>query len=139
MKRAIAILFVSVLVLAGCAAGGGTPSSSGNTEPPAEYTKISALQAKEIMESGEEYILLDVRTQEEYDAGHIKGSILIPYTEIETQAPDELPDKDADILVYCRSGRRSAIAAQALADMGYTHVLDMGGIQDWPYGGLVTE
>jgi len=80
-----------------------------------------------------------VRTQEEYDAGHLKGSILIPYTDIEKLAGEKLPDKDATILVYCRSGRRSAIAAQALADLGYTHVMDMGGLQDWPYGGVVTE
>jgi len=131
MKKVVAVILLSVLILAGCA-------TTENAEPAAAYTKISALEAKEIMESGEPYVLLDVRTQEEYDEGHIDGSLLIPYTDIEKLAPEALPDKDATILVYCRSGRRSAIAAQSLADMGYTHVLDMGGIQDWSYGGIVT-
>lgn len=117
----------------------GMLDPGGDFETAKTYQKIDALEAKEIIESGDPYILLDVRTQEEYDEGHIEGSILIPYTEIEQLAPQKLPDKDATVLVYCRSGRRSAIAAQALADMGYTHVLDMGGIQDWPYGGVVTE
>jgi rhodanese-related sulfurtransferase len=128
MKKFFTIMLASILLLTGCA-GAGTAAA---------YAKISALEAKEIIESGDSYILLDVRTQEEYDSGHIEGSILLPYTEIEQLAPEKLPDKDATILVYCRSGRRSAIASQALADMGYTHVSDMGGIQDWPYGGLVT-
>jgi phage shock protein E len=132
MKKALAMILISALLLAGCAASDHSGSA-------AEYRKISQLEAKEIMESGDPYVLLDVRTQEEYDAGHIKGSILIPYMDIEKLAPGTLPDKDATILVYCRSGRRSAIASQTLADMGYTRVLDMGGIQDWPYGGVVTE
>ena len=132
MKKIFAMILISALLLAGCASAGGPA-------PAAAYQQISQLEAKEIIESGDPYVLLDVRTQEEYDTGHIKGSILIPYTDIEKLAPEKLPDRDATILVYCRSGRRSAIAAQALADMGYTHVLDMGGIQDWPYGGVVTE
>lgn len=132
MKRIITLILAAAVLLAGCAA-------AGNPAQTAEYKKISVLEAKEIMESGDPYTLLDVRTQEEYDAGHIKGSILIPYTDIEKLAGEKLPDKGATILVYCRSGRRSAIAAQALADLGYTRVMDMGGIQDWPYGGVVTE
>ena len=85
------------------------------------------------MDSGEEYIFLDVRKQEEFDAGHIPGAILIPYTEIEAKAEEMLPQKDAQILVYCRSGRRSKIASESLVNLGYTNVKEFGGIIDWPY------
>jgi rhodanese-related sulfurtransferase len=85
------------------------------------------------MDSGDEYILLDVRTTEEWAESRIDGSILIPDTEIRGRAADELPNKDALILVYCRTGRRSAEAANALIDLGYTNVFDFGGIIDWPY------
>ena len=74
-----------------------------------------------------------MRTQEEYDEGHIPGAILIPNTEIETRAEAALPDKDQLILVYCRSGRRSKLAAEALAELGYTNIKEFGGILDWPY------
>ena len=77
--------------------------------------------------------MIGVREQEEYNEGHIKGAILIPYTEIESKAPEMLPDKNKRILVYCRSGRRSKIAAQMLAELGYTNVLEFGGIIDWKY------
>lgn len=85
------------------------------------------------MDSEEGCIILDVRTREEYDQGHIPGAILIPDTEIEAKAADLLPDKDQLILVYCRSGRRSKLAAQSLADLGYTNIREFGGILDWPY------
>ena len=97
------------------------------------YKQISAEEAKSIMDSGEKHIILDVREQNEYDAGHIPEAILIPYTEIESKANDMLPDKDATILVYCRSGRRSKIASESLAKLGYTNVKEFGGINDWPY------
>ena len=97
------------------------------------YEQISADEAKAIMDSGQDYVLLDVRTQEEFDAEHIPGAVLIPHEEITAQASGLLPDKDALILVYCRSGRRSKIAAQALADLGYTNVKEFGGIINWPY------
>ena len=97
------------------------------------YKQISAEEAKSIMDSGEKHIILDVREQNEYDAGHIPGAILIPYTEIESKANDMLPDKNATILVYCRSGRRSKIASESLAKLGYTNVKEFGGINDWPY------
>ena len=88
---------------------------------------------KKIMDSGEEHIILDTREQDEFDEGHIPGAILIPYTEIENKAEEMLPDKDKLILVYCRSGRRSKIAAESLAKLGYTNVKEFGGIIDWPY------
>ena len=97
------------------------------------FEQITAEEAKKIMNSGEEHIILDVRAQNEYDQGHIPGAILIPHTEIENRAEDELPDKDKLILVYCRSGRRSKIAAESLAKLGYTNVKEFGGIIDWPY------
>ena len=100
----------------------------------AEHHKITAEEAKKIMDSGEEYTLLDVRTDAEYNEGHIEGAILIPDYEIKDRAESELPDKTALILIYCRSGRRSANVAYELAAMGYTKVYDFGGIIDWGYG-----
>ena len=98
------------------------------------YKQISPSEAKEIMDSNENVIILDVRELYEYEEGHIKGAVLIPYTEIENRAATELPDKESVILVYCRSGRRSKIAAQTLADLGYKNVMEFGGINDWEYG-----
>ena len=97
------------------------------------YEQITPEEAKKIMDSGEEHIILDTREQDEFDEGHIPGAILIPYTEIENKAEEMLPDKDAQILVYCRSGRRSKIASESLAKLGYTNVKEFGGIIDWPY------
>ena len=94
---------------------------------------ITAEKAKEIMDSQEGYIILDVRAQAEYDEGHIPGAIVIPHTEIEDRAEEALPDKGQLILVYCRSGRRSKIAAEALVELGYTNIREFGGILDWPY------
>ena len=97
------------------------------------YQQITAEEAKKIMDSGEEHIILDTREQDEFDDGHIPGAILIPYTEIEERSEEMLPDKDAQILVYCRSGRRSKIASESLAKLGYTNIKEFGGIIDWPY------
>ena len=97
------------------------------------YENITAIDAKEIMDTETDYIILDVREQYEYDAGHIPGAILIPYTEIENQAEEKLPDKDKLLLVYCRSGRRSKIAAETLVELGYSNIKEFGGIIDWPY------
>lgn len=97
------------------------------------YEQITAEDAKKIMDSDEDYILLDVREQDEFDEGHIPGAILIPYTEIDNRAEEMLTDKDKQILVYCRSGRRSKIASESLAKLGYTSIKEFGGIIDWPY------
>ena len=99
----------------------------------AMYEQITPEEAKKIMDSGEEHIILDTREQDEFDEGHIPGAILIPYTEIENKAEEMLPDKDKLILVYCRSGRRSKIAAESLSKLGYTNVKEFGGIIDWEY------
>ena len=99
----------------------------------AMYEQITAEKAKKIMDSGEDVVVLDVREQDEFDEGHIKDAILIPYTEIEERSEEILPDKDKPILVYCRSGRRSKIASESLAKLGYTNIKEFGGIVDWPY------
>ena len=97
------------------------------------YEQISGAEAKALMDSESGYIILDAREQDEYDEGHIHGAILIPYGEIADRAEKELPDKDRLILVYCRSGRRSKIAAEELVKLGYTNVKEFGGIIDWEY------
>ena len=85
------------------------------------------------MDGATDFLLIDVREKEEYAEGHIEGALLIPYDEIEESAGSLLADKQQTILIYCRSGRRSAIAARTLSDLGYTDVKDFGGIIDWPY------
>lgn len=99
----------------------------------AEYHKISPQEAKVRMDSGDPVIVLDVRTQGEFDSGHIEGALLLPNEQIGTARPELLPDLNAEILVYCRSGNRSRQAAQKLVAMGYTAVYDFGGIGSWPY------
>ena len=97
------------------------------------YEQITPQQAKTIMDTEKDYIIIDARTQEEFDEGHIKNAIMIPEYEIANKAEKQLPDKDALILVYCRSGRRSKIASEELVKLGYTNVKEFGGIIDWPY------
>ncbi len=97
------------------------------------YEQISAEEAKAIMDSEKGFIIIDARTEEEFAEGHIKGAVLIPEYEIADRAEKELPDKNALILVYCRSGRRSKIAAEELVKLGYTNVKEFGGIIDWQY------
>ena len=136
------LLFICILLAAcgddssiGIIGGADGPTSIIVTEKgeKAMYEQITAEQAKKIMDSDEEHIILYTREQDEFDEGHIPNAILIPYTEIENKAEEMLPDKDKLILVYCRSGRRSKIAAEALSKLGYTNVKEFGGIIDWPY------
>jgi len=99
------------------------------------YKNITAAEVKEKLSSSKDIILLDVRTEAEYNQGHIPGSILIPVDELKNRALNELKDKNAAIIVYCRSGARSANASGILASLGYTNVYNMiGGIMGWPYG-----
>ena len=107
--------------------------SGGQLPKENQYETITQEKAKEIMDSGQKYTLLDVRTQQEYDEKHIAGAYLIPDYEIESRAEKELPDKGALILVYCRSGSRSKKASQKLAELGYTNIKDFGGINTWRY------
>ena len=125
MKKLI-FLLLAVLMLTAC-------GQAKENKQEAVYMNITAEEAKKIMDTQEGYIILDVREQDEYDAGHIPGAILIPYTQIKDSAEEALTDKDQLILVYCRSGRRSKIAAEALVELGYTNIREFGGILDWPY------
>ena len=124
MKKLI-FLLLAVMMLTAC-------GQDKENDQGAVYVKITAEEAKQIMDSEEGYIILDVRTQEEYDQGHIPGAIVISHEEIAEKAEDVLTDKDQLILVYCRSGRRSKLAAEALVELGYTNIKEFGGIIDWP-------
>ena len=125
MKK-IDFLLLAVMMLTAC--GQNTENDQG-----AVYMNITAEEAKQIMDTEEGYVILDVRKQEEYDQGHIPGAIVISHEEIAEKAEEVLTDKDQLILVYCRSGRRSKLAAEALAELGYTNIKEFGGILDWPY------
>lgn len=132
VAAALGLALAAALVLSatGCVAG-GTPAAPTTASGP---VRIDARQAKEMRDADPTAIVLDVRTPEEYAAGHIAGATLLPVTEIQARAASAIPDKEATYLVYCRSGNRSATAAALLFQMGYAHVYDFGGIQDWPYG-----
>ena len=106
-------------------------SENGSSAQSAEYRQISQEEAKALMESESGYIILDVRTQQEFDEGHIPGAICVANEDITTNNIPELPDKSQLIFVYCRSGRRSKEAASKLADLGYTNIVEFGGIIDW--------
>ncbi len=97
------------------------------------YEQITPQEAKAIMDTETNYIIIDARTEEEFAQGHIENAILIPEYEVTERAEKELPDKSQLILVYCRSGRRSKIASEELVKLGYTNVKEFGGIIDWPY------
>lgn len=122
MKRIVSLFCAAILFLTGC---GGKDMEN--------YQQISQEQAKEMMDAGS-VVVLDVREQYEYDAGHIPGAVLLPLGAIdEESAAGVIPDQDADVLVYCRSGSRSKKAAAALAELGYTAIYEFGGITTWPY------
>jgi len=123
-KSFFMLLMLLCILLVACK----TDASKGE---PTMYEQITAESAMNLMDS--ECTILDVREQDEFDTGHIPGAILLPYTEIETKAETILPDKEKLILVYCRSGRRSKIAAESLVNLGYTNIKEFGGIIDWPY------
>lgn len=135
LKGLIFLIIVSLTLFSSCS--GNMDATVDTTETPInnslDYEQISGEQAKHIMDSEKDYIIIDARTEDEFNEGHIEGAILIPEYEIGERAEKELPDKDQLILVYCRSGRRSKIASQALADLGYTNVKEFGGIIDWQY------
>ena len=144
MKKVLCIISILLCILLTACGNDSSIGIIGGADGPtsiivsekgekAMYEQITAEEAKKIMDSGEEHIILDTREQDEFDEGHIPGAILIPYTEIENKAEAMLPDKDKLIVVYCRSGRRSKIAAESLAKLGYTNVKEFGGIIDWPY------
>lgn len=126
MMRKWFVVLLAALLLAGCG------KQTVKTEEAA-LMNITAEEAKKLMDSESGYVILDVRTEQEYAEGHIPGAILIPDYEISEKAESVLTDKDQLILVYCRSGRRSKNAAAQLEEMGYTRIREFGGILDWPY------
>lgn len=117
------------LMLTACRAA-KTPSDSGTSSEA--YHKITAEEAKEMIDEGD-VTVVDVRRADEYKAGHIPGSVLVPNEEIKDEQPEELPDLDAVLLVHCRTGIRSKQASDKLVEIGYKNVYDFGGIVDWPY------
>lgn len=131
MKRknfvAWTLLLFLIISLAGCG------SKEEDAETPS-YQQITVEEAKSMMEEQPDAVVLDVREQDEYDAGHIPGAVLLPVGTInEETAASAIPEKDTVVLVYCRSGNRSKTASQALVDLGYTQIYEFGGIKDWPY------
>ena len=132
VRRSFLLLMavLSALLTAGCGSRKG-PDETGGAAPG--YSVISQEEAKTLLDEGRYDVLLDVRRKDEYEAGHIPGALLLPNEEIGTEPPGLLPDKDAVILIYCRSGNRSKQAAAKLAAMGYTHLLEFGGILTWPF------
>ena len=121
MRKLIPIL-LSALMFSGCS----TPPSSANT-----YQRISMEEAVVMMKEKKDYIILDVRRTDEFAEGHIPYAINIPNESIGTDEISELPNKDQLIMVYCRSGRRSKEAAEKLLALGYTNIVEFGGILDW--------
>lgn len=126
MIRTMICVLIACVMLAGCTA------QPVQTEEKAPYVKISAEEAKKIMDE-QPAVIVDVRTQGEYDEGHIEDAVLMPVDTILNDAEKVLTDKSAVILVYCRSGNRSKTASEALINQGYRNVYDFGGIIDWPY------
>jgi rhodanese-related sulfurtransferase len=119
-----------VCLLCGC--GGEEPTREETVV--VTFQQISQEEAKTIMSTNREAVILDVRTQEEYDSGHIKGAVLLPVDEItEETAREVIPTQDTQVLVYCRSGNRSVTASKTLVQLGYTEVYEFGGINTWPY------
>ena len=129
MKK-LAIILAALLCLTACGQGN---EQGDETMGKAVYMNITAAEAKEIMDSRDDYVILDTRAQEEYNEGHIPGAIVLPHDEVLETAESLLTDKDQLILVYCRSGRRSKLAAEDLVKLGYTNIKEFGGIIDWPY------
>lgn len=122
MKKLLALFFTAILLM-GC---------SKDKENKNTYRQVGVQEAMDIMKKESGYIILDVRTPEEYATKHIKGAVNIPNGSIGTEEITELPDKNQLILVYCRSGNRSKDASDKLVKLGYTNVVEFGGIIDWP-------
>ena len=138
MRKLFIFLCLSVFSLGLCGCGSAqqadapkSAAASDAKEQGTAFQRVSSDEAAKMMAAEKGYIVLDVRTAGEYAGGHIPNAINVPNESINTTPPKELPDKNQRIFVYCRSGARSQQAAQKLADMGYTNIVEMGGIKDW--------
>ena len=141
MKRRVrlAAILLFCMIFAACGQAKGDSQITGdknlsNAEGSTQevtYEKISLEEAKQLMKDEEGYIILDVRTKEEFAEGHIPGAICVPNETISDEMPEELPEQEQLILVYCRSGNRSKQASKKLAELGYTNIKEFGGIIDW--------
>ena len=129
--RLFSLILVSLLCFTGCTGKVTVTSETESLKQTYSYRQISQDEAKEMMAKVDGHVIIDVRRQDEYDAGHIPGAILIPNESIVNERPKELPDLDQIILVYCRSGRRSKEASEKLAKMGYKNIYEFGGIITW--------
>ena len=125
-RRLLSVIaaLVFLLSLSGC----GAAENEGSV-----YMNIGPKEAKKLMEELDEFVLLDARSEEEFSEGHIPGAIVIPHDEISERAESEISEKDVPVFVYCRSGRRSKLAAEALLELGYEKIYEFGGINSWPY------
>lgn len=135
MRKCCSLILLLVSMLVGCSA---SEQAAETSNPLQSYYQISQDEAQKMMEQDDGHVIIDVRRQDEYDAGHIPGAVLIPNEDIDAKPPAELPDLNQVILIYCRSGNRSKQAAQKLFDMGYTNIYEFGGINTWT-GEIVAE
>ena len=133
-KGRAALLLLAAVLLSAC--GNASAPVKPSTAP--DYRQVSQAEAVQLMETESGYLIVDVRRADEFTAGHIPGAINVPNEEIGPEAPSALPDRDQLLLVYCRSGNRSKQAAEKLAALGYSRVVEFGGILDWK-GEIVTE
>ncbi len=148
MKRNLFVIFIAIISIAAfsgilwqdnlVSAYNEIFVNEDETFEKGEYKSLTPEEAKEMMEN-EDVIVVDVRTEEEFRQGHIEGAILIPDYDLDKLAAEKLPDKEATILLYCRSGNRSQLSAHLLNGMGYQNVYDFGGIIDWRYGEVQGE
>lgn len=129
------VILFSIFGLTGCSNSTNRSNTASNSNT---YQQITAEEAAKMMQSETDYIVLDVRTEQEYESGHIPGAVNIPNETIASGAIQQLPDKEQLILVYCRSGNRSKQASEKLVNLGYTNIVEFGGINDWS-GEVVTQ
>lgn len=131
MKKIVLIsMLIVTLLLISCS---GKDTNNTNRDEESGVIMITPEEAKEQLDKNSEIILVDVRTKSEYKGEHIEGAILLPLDDISEKASEVIPDQEKTYYVYCRSGNRSATAAQLLVDLGYKNIYDLGGISDWPY------
>ncbi|MGD1821947.1 MAG: rhodanese-like domain-containing protein [Pleomorphochaeta sp.] len=134
-KTLILISIIFIIILTPVFASGNQEKNTNENETQIEikYNKISAEEAKSIFDSNNEAIIIDVRTEEEFNSSHIPNAINIPLSTIEEEVLKQYPNKDQTLYLYCRSGNRSSQAARILMNNGYYNIYDFGGIIDWPY------